>query len=54
MKKSRTPNNPFGRFQGWLAFLTSVVLLGLLLTGFIIAVIRLTQWVVKLMGKQIA
>jgi hypothetical protein len=37
-------------FQGWLALLTSLVLLGLLATGVVIALVRLIQYVWRFIG----
>ncbi len=43
-------SNKSSRFQGWLALLTSLVLLGLLAIGVVIALVRLIQYVWRFVG----
>lgn len=43
-------SNKSSRLQGWLALLTSLVVLGLLVTGVLIALVRLIQYVWRFIG----
>jgi hypothetical protein len=49
MEQNREPLGA-KRFQGWIALLTSMVLLGVLATGVIIAIVRLIQWFLHLVS----